>query len=67
MQRRAAGDDATVADRRYRSHIVSAAGGGAATAGPVRMEELAARLVHAFAGVRVKVIALRLDQVRRDE
>ena len=46
------------------SHIVSAAGGRAAAAGPVGVEELAARLVHPLVGVRAKIIALRLEQIR---
>src|ERR1035437_8702714 len=37
----------------------------AARAGPVGVEEFAARLVHALVGVRAEVIALRLQQVRR--
>src|ERR1035437_8425929 len=37
----------------------------AALARPVGVKELAARLVHALVGVRAEVIALRLQQVRR--
>jgi hypothetical protein len=37
---------------------VGAAGGRAAVAGPVGVEELAARLVHALVGVRAEIIAL---------
>src|SRR6186997_1367428 len=45
-------------------HRVGARGGGAAAAGPVRVEELAARFVHALVGVRAEIVALRLKQVR---
>src|SRR5437899_9390332 len=47
-----------------RSHRVCAAADAAAGAGPVAVEELATRLVHAFVGVRAEVIALGLEQVR---
>src|SRR5688572_17815876 len=48
------------------SRVVGGAGGGAAAPGPVRVEELAARLVEALVGVRAEVVALRLQQVRRE-
>src|SRR5260370_2746089 len=44
---------------------ISAGRNVAALACPVGVEELAARLVHALVGVRAEVIALRLQQVRR--
>jgi hypothetical protein len=44
---------------------VGAGGGDAAVAGPVGVEELAARLVEALVGVGAEVIALRLQQVGR--
>src|SRR5260221_9471088 len=46
------------------SHIVSRAGGGAAAAGPVGVEELAARPIDAFVGVSAEVVAHGLQQVR---
>ena len=48
-----------------RSHVVRRARGGAAAAGPVGVEELAARLVEPLVGVRPEVVALGLQQVRR--
>src|ERR1019366_2460613 len=47
------------------SHRVSAAARRAAAAGPVRVEEFATRFVHAFVSVRAEIIALRMQQVRR--
>src|SRR5258708_5323983 len=44
---------------------ISAGRNVAALACPVGVEELAARLVHTLVGVRAEVIALRLQQVRR--
>src|ERR1035438_4934554 len=44
---------------------VRSGGDIAARAGPVGVEELAARLVDALVGVRAEVVALRLQQVRR--
>src|SRR6266513_3268707 len=44
---------------------VSSRRGRAAAAGPVGVEKLAARFVHALVGVRAEVIALGLKQVRR--
>src|SRR5882724_2226907 len=46
-------------------NIVTAAGGRAAFAGPVRVEKFAAWLVHTLVSVRAEIIALRLQQVRR--
>src|SRR5436853_3215075 len=46
------------------SGIVAAGGGCAAVAGPVGMEELAARLVDAFVSMGAEVVALSLQQVR---
>ena len=44
---------------------VSSRRGRAAAAGPVGVEKLAARFVHALVSVRAEVIALGLKQVRR--
>ena len=46
------------------SDSVGRGGSGAALAGPVRMEELATRLVHALVGVGTEEVALGLEQVR---
>src|SRR5690348_1318721 len=47
------------------SGVVSAGSGRAAAAGPIGMEELAARLVHPLVRMRAEIIALRLQQIRR--
>ena len=44
---------------------VGRGGGGAALACPIRVEELSTRLVNALVGVGTKVVALGLEQVRR--
>ena len=44
-------------------HRIGAGGGGPAVAGPVGMEELAARLIDPFICVRAEEVALRLKQV----
>src|ERR1700759_1698240 len=44
-------------------YSVTARGRCAAVAGPVSVEELAARLIHAFVSVGAEVIPLRLEQV----
>ena len=46
------------------SDVVGRRGGRAAAAGPVGVEELAARLVDALVGVGAEVVALGLEQVR---
>src|ERR1035437_6635976 len=51
--------------RRYKLHVVSAGRCCAAATGPVRVKEFAARLVHALVSVRAEIIALRLEQVCR--
>src|SRR5208337_1992265 len=43
---------------RWGSHRVGCRGRGASPAGPVRVEELAARPVHALVGVGAEVVAL---------
>ena len=47
------------------SDVVGAGGNAAAAARPVGVEELAARFVHALVGVRAEVVALGLQQIRR--
>src|SRR5450755_3115188 len=47
-----------------KSRVVSAGGDAAAAAGPVGVEELAARLIDAFISVGAEVVALSLQQVR---
>src|SRR5665647_314621 len=51
--------------RRYKLYVVSAGRCCAAATGPVRVKEFAARLVHALVSVRAEIIALRLEQVCR--
>src|SRR5438552_18182821 len=48
------------------SNRVSARSGRAAAAGPVRVEEFAARLVNPYVGMSAEIIALGLEQVRRE-
>src|SRR5262245_20278612 len=53
--------------RSWRSDVVSAGGDDPAAAGPVGVEELAAGFVHAFVGVRAEIIALRLEEIGRQD
>src|SRR5881296_151437 len=57
----------TEADRRRGGlNRVSPRSGRAAAAGPVGVEEFAARFVDPFVGVSAEVIALGLEQIRRE-
>src|SRR5262245_7427822 len=47
-----------------KSRRVRARCGGPAVAGPVRVKEFAARFIDALIGVRAKIVALCLEQVR---
>src|SRR5438445_5825620 len=47
------------------SDVITSTGGGAAATGPVRVEKFAARFVHALVSVCAEIIALCLQQIRR--
>ena len=48
-------------DAQRRLHRVGRGGSGSAVAGPIRVEKLAARLVHALVGVGTEEVALGLE------